>query len=179
MVLAAASVTWGFSREGAPDPTGLLYGLSGVAVGQVAVIAYYSARRLFFQGELIQTRDHVEATLGSDLLEHLSQPEGFLMLGTYLAATWLLRIMPDSYYNLDAPVNWTYVVLQLLLQDFLMYAMHLLQHKISAIYKRGHKPHHFFRSPKLCNAFNGSVTDTLVMILIPLMITAQVLHVEC
>ncbi len=49
------------------------------------------------------------------------------------------------------------------------------EHKISGwIYRMSHKPHHRFLSPKMFDAFNGSVTDTIFMILVPLFITAQV-----
>ena len=49
------------------------------------------------------------------------------------------------------------------------------EHKVSSwVYRTSHKPHHKFLSPKMFDAFNGSVTDTVFMILLPLFITAQV-----
>jgi hypothetical protein len=179
MFLLLMAIAWGFTCDGAPNPRGLLYGLGSVAVGQGVCLLYYAARRFFFKGELIQTKDHIVATLASDVLEHLSQPEGFLMLSCYLAGTWLLHIMPESYYNIESHVNWLHVMLQLLLTDFLMFVMHRTNHRIKTLWRVAHQPHHRWRSPKLSNAFNGSVCDTLFMILVPLVVTAQVLHVEC
>ena len=66
---------------------------------------------------------------------------------------------------------------QLVINDFLQTIMHYAEHKLSpAIYKSSHKPHHRFLNPKMFDAFNGSVTDTICMILIPLSITAQLVH---
>ena len=42
-----------------------------------------------------------------------------------------------------------------------------------------HKPHHRFLNPKLFDAFDGSVTDTVCMILIPLAVTAQLVCDRC
>ena len=42
------------------------------------------------------------------------------------------------------------------------------------IYQQSHKPHHFITNPRLFDAFNGSVTDTVCMILIPLLICAGI-----
>ncbi len=39
-----------------------------------------------------------------------------------------------------------------------------------------HKPHHRFVNPRLFDAFNGSIGDTVCMILIPLYITANLVH---
>jgi farnesyl-diphosphate farnesyltransferase len=179
MVFLLMAIVWGFTLEGAPDPTGLLYGLGSVAIGQAVIILYYSARRLYFKGKLIDPRDQVVAGLAEDLKDHLSQPEGFLMLTCYLSGTWLLRIMPNSYYDIETPVNWWHVLLQLLLTDFLMFLVHFLQHKNRTLWKIAHSPHHRFKNPKLSNAFSGSVCDTLFMILVPLLITAQICHVNC
>jgi len=40
-------------------------------------------------------------------------------------------------------------------------------------YQSSHKPHHRFLNPKMFDAFNGSLTDTVCMILFPLSVTAQ------
>jgi hypothetical protein len=53
------------------------------------------------------------------------------------------------------------------------------EHRISpAVYKVCHKPHHRFLNPVLFEAFNGSIADTVFMILIPLVCTAQVLSTK-
>lgn len=55
--------------------------------------------------------------------------------------------------------------------------MHYAEHKVSAeVYKKSHKPHHVFRVPRLFDAFNGSMPDTIFMILVPLYITCNVVH---
>ena len=65
----------------------------------------------------------------------------------------------------------------LLVQDFVQYVMHVFEHKASPeLYKMSHKPHHRFTNPKLFDAYNGSVADTVLMILIPLYVTANVVH---
>ena len=63
-------------------------------------------------------------------MEHLSQPEGFVLLGAYLVGTWMMRLMPPSYYSFEGGIDWTAVALQLVLQDGIQFAMHLLEHKI-------------------------------------------------
>lgn len=173
------TIVWGFTRPGAPDPTGLIYGISAVAIGQVFVLAYYCIRRVYFPGALIQSKDHIKGDLLGDVLSHLTQPEGFLLLACYLSGTWLLRLMPESYYCVDCPISWCHVLLQLLIADFAMFCMHLLEHRVIPLYQAGHKPHHRWRSPKLTDAFNGSFTDTLFMILVSLQVSAQLLHVSC
>ena len=53
--------------------------------------------------------------------------------------------------------------------------MHLVEHNAHPLlYKQSHKPHHRFTNPKMFDAFNGSPTDTLLMILIPLAVTARI-----
>lgn len=55
--------------------------------------------------------------------------------------------------------------------------MHLGEHVVSAsLYKHSHKPHHRWLNPRLFDAFNGSTGDTVLMILLPLYLTANVVH---
>ena len=51
--------------------------------------------------------------------------------------------------------------------------MHLAEHKY--FYTSSHKPHHKFVSPTLFDAFDGTVLDTTLMILLPLFATANVI----
>merc|ERR1712023_567746 len=52
------------------------------------------------------------------------------------------------------------------MQDFVQYMMHFAEHKVSpAVYQASHKPHHRFTNPRLFDAFNVSLTDTVLMIL--------------
>lgn len=99
-----------------------------------------------------------------------------MLLGGYLSLTWMLRLMPSSYYKMDGHVQWSHVLMQLLSVDFFQYVAHYLEHKIPFskhwFYRSSHKPHHVFKAPLLTDAFNGSTTDTICMILGPLYITA-------
>merc|ERR1712238_589980 len=111
------------------------------------------------------------------LVEHLSQPEGFVLLGIYLTATWMFKLMPLSYYSFDGNIQWVYVFACLVIQDGLQFVMHLLEHSVSkAFYNISHKPHHKFHNPRLFDAFNGSVADTVLMILLPLYVTANLMR---
>ena len=121
------------------------------------------------------------------VMTHLAQPEGFVMLGGYLVVYWMSGYMPASYYSFSGGIIWKDVMVQLLCQDLIQYIMHVGEHEIdklifknmgvkTTIYPSSHKPHHRFTNPRLFDAFNGSLTDTFLMILIPLFITAQVVH---
>lgn len=159
-----------------PSPLGLSLGLLAVVVGQVFVLTYFVLWKQGRFGKLhpIQTVGAPAYDTTEAMGEHLSQPEGFVMLGGYLILTWMLGIMPASYYSLSGGISIKHVVMQLLIQDAIQTAMHYLEHLVADFYKISHKPHHRFLNPKLFDAFNGSVLDTLCMILIPLAITAQV-----
>lgn len=164
-----------------PSPLGLSLGLLAVVVGQVAIILYHS---LHVSGSFGPTTPVQRAgppsygkTFFQAMVEHLSQPEGFVMLGSYLCLYWMLNLMPATYYSFEGGIDWVAVALQLLLQDVVQYLMHLGEHKVSAaVYRVSHKPHHRFTNPKLFDAFNGSPTDTLLMILLPLLVTSRVVH---
>lgn len=104
---------------------------------------------------------------------HLAQPEGFVVLGSYLIFTWMFGLMPSSYYSFSGGINVVHVFTQLLIQDFVQTIMHYLEHKVSPyLYRISHKPHHRFTNPRMFDAFNGSMADTICMILIPLYLTA-------
>jgi sterol desaturase/sphingolipid hydroxylase (fatty acid hydroxylase superfamily) len=161
-----------------PDPTGLCYGLLSVVIGQIVVIGYHHwhvhhAASSKIQKNSIDTR----TTFWADCVVHLVQPEGFLLIGGYLTGTWMLDLMPASYYTWNGGVSVLNLFLQLCLTDCLQTIMHIGQHKLSAnIYQRSHKPHHRFLNPKLFDAFNGSASDTACMVIIPLFATANVIH---
>lgn len=53
------------------------------------------------------------------------------MLGGYLVGTWMLGLMPASYYSFAGGIDWKHVLLQLLLQDLVQYVMHMAEHKVS------------------------------------------------
>jgi len=161
-----------------PSPLGLSLGLLGVALGQLFVLLYHYYRREGKLGELtaVQTKGPQPYQFGEGLVTHLAQPEGFVLMGSYLALSWMLRVMPDSYFDFNGGVQWHLVLAQLLITDGTQYGMHLVEHRVKSLYKESHKPHHRFTNPRLFDAFNGSWLDTSLMILIPLMVTAQLVH---
>ena len=168
------------SRE-TPSPLGLSLGIVAVVVGQMFVLAYQYVR---WAGStklgplvLIQPNEDRQYDFSEGAVTHLSQPEGFVLIGGYLAVTWLLRLMPHSYYSFEGGVDWAKVLGCLMLQDCLQYGMHRVEHKASAaVYKASHKPHHRFTNPRLFDAFDGSLPDTLIMIVGPLYATANLIH---
>jgi sterol desaturase/sphingolipid hydroxylase (fatty acid hydroxylase superfamily) len=161
---------WNVNKEW-PSPIGLSLGILAVIVGQIFVLTYFFIWKAGYLGSTIsiQKEGPPKYSLITGLKEHLSQPEGFIMLGGYLIITWMFGLMPSSYYSFSGGINWPHVALQLLITDCIQFIMHLLEHKLdSRLYRISHKPHHRFTNPKLFDAFNGSPTDTLLMILVPL-----------
>ncbi len=90
-------------------------------------------------------------------MRHFFQLEGLLLLGTYLNTTWYFQLLPDSYYDLDKPIN---VVHELVIMDLFQTIMHVMEHKCSRwLYQKSHKPHHRYIIPEL---FDGSIGDTVL-----------------
>lgn len=165
-------------------PLGLCLGLITVAVGQLLclfVFFFFKYGFLSHNGEeplSIQTKGARPYEFLEGLTTHLSQPEGFVLLGGYLIGTWMFRLMPAAYYSFDGGIEWSKVFLCLVVQDGIQFVTHLLEHNVSpTFYKYSHKPHHKFTNPRLFDAFNGSMLDTIFMILVPLYATANL--VDC
>mmetsp|Transcript_23159 Transcript_23159/g.49321 ORF Transcript_23159/g.49321 Transcript_23159/m.49321 type:complete len:360 (-) Transcript_23159:45-1124(-) len=166
-----------------PKPLGLCLGLITVAVGQLlCLFVFFFFKYGFLSGNgkeplSVQTKGARPYAYLEGLTSHLSQPEGFVLLGGYLTGTWMFRLMPAAYYSFEGGIEWPKVFLCLVLQDGIQFAMHLLEHNVSPeFYKYSHKPHHRFTNPRLFDAFNGSVLDTICMILVPLYATANLVH---
>jgi sterol desaturase/sphingolipid hydroxylase (fatty acid hydroxylase superfamily) len=176
-----------------PSPYGLFLGLVSVLVGQVVVFLYYYLRRevlhssnfvqVFFLSFFFcfknfslrfQVKQQAPQSLWLDLAAHVSAPESFLLVFGYLSFVWMFRLLPNSYYDLSGSISLWQLLLQFLVTDLFTYCMHRLEHAWPALYVRSHKPHHVWISPKMFNAFNGSVPDTISLILIPLFLTHQV-----
>lgn len=170
---------WYANRTVWPSPVGLSLGLGAVVVGQFFMLLYFCYRRMGHLGTLksIQKEGARPYELLEGIFTHLSQPEGFVLLGGYLIGTWMFGLMPASYYSFTGGINWIHVAAQLLIQDFVQYSMHWLEHKAdryikswtscdTTLYSYSHKPHHRFTNPRLFDAFNGSLTDTILMILV-------------
>lgn len=160
-----------------PSPLGLSLGILAVIVGQVITLVYFVNWKRGKLTELhpIQKEGPPNYDMWEAMQVHLCQPEGFVMLGGYLSLTWMFGLMPASYYSFSGGISVKHVLLQLLVQDTIQATVHWLEHVASpAFYGLSHKPHHRFINPKLFDAFNGSVWDTLFMILCPLALTARI-----
>jgi sterol desaturase/sphingolipid hydroxylase (fatty acid hydroxylase superfamily) len=170
------------SRDEWPKPLGLSLGIIAVAIGQVFVISYFFLHKYGYlscgaEPTSIQTKGSPDYEFTEGIATHLAQPEGFFLLATYLSVTWMFHLMPNSYYSFQGGIQWKEVALCLILQDGIQYVMHRLEHVVSpAFYQMSHKPHHRFTNPRMFDAFNGSPTDTICMILIPLYITANLVR---
>jgi len=165
-----------------PKPLGLVLGICAVVVGHMFLLPiFYLYRQGAFSGGIrpksIQTKGERKYEFLDGLKTHLTQPEGFILLAIYLTSTWMMGLMPASYYSFEGTIQWSRVFLCLATQDFVQYIMHRFEHCFSfTLYKKSHKPHHRFTNPRLFDAFNGSVADTVLMILIPLFITAHIVR---
>jgi len=168
--------TYGVADPFKMKPLGLILGLLAVAVGHVFMIGYHALRRSGWLGSKTRVQPQArEYEFSEGLKTHLAQPEGFMLIGSYLIGTWMLGWMPSSYYSFAGGINWKHVAAQLLLQDALQFFMHWGEHKISKwVYRQSHKPHHRFTNPRLFDAFDGSLVDTSLMIIVPFIIVARV-----
>ena len=166
-----------------PKPLGLSLGIFAVAVGQLFVLSFFYLYRHGYyhisskQPTSIQMQGARPYEFWEGVTTHLSQPEGFVLLTIYLSGTWMLKLMPKSYYSFEGGIDYYKLFLCLVLQDGVQFTMHRLEHVVSMeFYRKSHKPHHRFTNPRLFDAFNGSMYDTICMILIPLYITACSIH---
>lgn len=160
-------------------PLGLTLGISAVAVGHFFLLIYFRLHQQQYLGKTtaIQSRGAVKYVYSDALKNHLAQPGGFLLLGLYLAITWVFDLLPHAYYSFSGGIQYKQVVMCLICQDFVQFLMHKLEHVAHPkMYRISHKPHHKFTNPKLFDAFDGSVPDTAIMILIPLFITAHLVR---
>ena len=87
-------------------------------MGQLFVLAYQALRRGGYLGALkaIQKEGARPYNYWEGVLTHISQPEGILLLGTYLTVTMTMGLMPATYYSFKGGIQWHYVMLQLLSQ---------------------------------------------------------------
>lgn len=168
-----------------PKPLGLSLGILAVAVGQVWVwIVFYAFKYGYLSGNArhpepksIQTKGARYYEFWEGLQTHIAQPEGFVLLFLYLTLTWMLKLMPASYYSFEGGIQWGETFACLVIQDGIQFAMHYLEHVVSPkFYQLSHKPHHRFTNPRLFDAFNGSLPDTICMIVLPLFATANIVR---
>ena len=169
-----------------PKPLGLSLGILAVAIGQVFVWVFFYLYKYGYLGGngggglepvSVQSKGSREYNFWEGLRTHVAQPEGFGLLAGYLTVTWMMHWMPASYYSFEGGIQYKELALCLVIQDGIQYAMHRLEHDVSAaFYQISHKPHHRFINPRLFDAFNGSIFDTLIMIIIPLYLTANLVR---
>jgi len=159
-------------------PLGLTLGISAVAIGHIFVLLYfhiYQRHQLLGPTISIQSKGPAQYIYSKALANHLSQPGGFLLLGLYLTLTWVYDLLPPSYYTFDGGIQYPTLFFCLVIQDGVQYLMHRMEHiSHPKVYRISHKPHHKFTNPKLYDAFDGSILDTAIMILLPLFITAHI-----
>lgn len=163
-----------------PKPLGLTLGILAVAVGQVWVWIFFYLFKFGYLGDeptSIQSKGARAYDFMEGLKTHVSQPEGFVLLIGYLSVTWMLHLMPQAYYSFEGGIQIKETFLCLIIQDGIQYTMHVLEHVVSPwFYQLSHKPHHRFTNPRLFDAFNGSLADTLCMIVVPLFATANIVR---
>lgn len=161
-----------------PSPVGLTLGILAVFAFQVVVVGYHYARLRWCATRRVQLQPRPYDFM-QGVISHLLNLGGIVMMVVYLIASWMFDVMPCSYYSFEGGVRWWMVGAQICSQDLLMFLAHYFEHKGPlgpAFYKKSHKPHHRFINPRLFDAFDGSVPDTFFMILVPIAITAQLLH---
>lgn len=182
-------------QQSRPKPLGLCLGILAVAIGQVWVWIFFYLYKYHNQNPQ-QQGNHGNGETGvsneprsiqqvgarpyqfrEGLMTHISQPEGFVVLVLYLTSTWMFNIMPPSYYSFDGCIQYPQLFACLVCQEGIQFVMHYLEHAVSpTFYQYSHKPHHRFTNPRLFDAFNGSLPDTICMIIIPLICTAQIVR---
>ena len=168
VAIVAPSWLLGFAGVGGTCAGGLL----AVAVSHAFAVAY-EARRWRNQQRKHHSAVSCDAMLLVRVASHLSHPEGLLLLVLYLVGTWYAGVLPPSYYEtLGRGVSFRSVAAQLVVQDAFMYAGHRAQHYWKL---RSHHAHHLIKIPDAFDAFDGSVTDTVLMILMPFLLTAHAL----
>jgi sterol desaturase/sphingolipid hydroxylase (fatty acid hydroxylase superfamily) len=167
-----------------PSSLGLILGISTVMIGHFFSLLYFYIFKNIYNPISIQKIGAPKYVFKNALINHLYQYEGFIIISFYLIITWMLKILPLSYYSFNGGIIWIDVISLLLLQDFIQYLIHILEHRLDHIlehklnielYKISHKPHHRFTNPKLFDAFNGSIFDTFLMIIVPFLLTTQII----
>lgn len=141
----------------------LLLGFYSIMYGQVIIIIY----------DILYHKNTIN--IFNKIVKHFLNIEGFALLGGYLSLLWLNNFFPESYYSSRGYISLYKLTSMLLVQDFMQYWMHRLEHKYSNIYKITHSKHHLYIHPTIYDSFSGSIGDTIFMILIPLTVTTQII----
>lgn len=150
----------------ATNSTGLFFGIGSVVLGQIAVLSYIWS----------STTESQKYDFATAVMSHFTQIEGILLLGIYLSVSWYGKWLPPAYYIRGKSIQWSLVATQLIVQDAGQYVMHRLEHYWKPLYRIGHQYHHKHIHPRWFDAFDGSIVDTCCMILVPLVVTSQVVR---
>lgn len=158
----------------------LAVGLASVLGGQALVVGYYCLRHYVPRLRPTSTEwhhDKVQSPSASELARHILQPESFALVFGYLTLSWHMGWLRSTYYLPDAPYTAhgvaAEVFLQLLAVDLVMFLVHLGEHRARSWYRHSHRYHHAFVKPRLLHAFQGSVADTLSLIVAPLAVVGR------
>jgi alternative squalene epoxidase len=147
-----------------------LLGLLSVAIGQIIVILY--------DFKIKSKKNNFDLKkYNNKIIKHISNYEGLLLLSLYLTVSWKFKLLPLSYYIFGNYIEYSKLVQCLLLQDLLQTVMHYFEHKIKFI-KIYHDLHHIHIIPTIYDSFDGSIQDTILMIIIPLHITAHSIQIN-
>jgi len=111
-----------------------------------------------------------------EIQRHLLSREGVPLIFLFLTVYWKLQLMPFSYYDEDLYLQPVKLYKLLIIQDLMQYVSHRLEHKY---HLKCHIPHHKFVHPIATDSFQGSMCDSLMMIIIPLLVSTQVVHANC
>ena len=108
-----------------PSSHGLILGISTVVIGHFfSLVYFYIFRNIYYPIE-IQKIGASKYIFKDELISHLYRYEGFIIISFYLIITWILKILPLSYYSFYGGIIWIDVLSLLLLQDFIQYLIHL------------------------------------------------------
>ena len=146
---------------------GLFLGIGLNILSQLFTISYY----YFFRKTPVIQDIRPSYQFKKECIGYIMRSESFTVIIPYLILTWSCNLLPLSYYDILAPINWLHILAQLIIVDFLMFMIHIIEHRF--LYKI-HKPHHHQTNPILFNAFQGHILDTCALIIIPLFITSQI-----
>jgi len=168
-----------------PGSNGLFHGISRVLVSNMILMIYlYLGNELFVTpSTTIQKKKIKYTSYQVRVIKHFKNPEGFLILIIYFCIVWNFKLIPNSYFLYPEDINWSKVSLLLISQDFFQYLVHRLEHKLYLIhhnlYLWSHKKHHRVTNPKFEDAFDGSLLDTIIMILSPLHLSLHLVKGNC
>ena len=118
--------------------------------------------------------DGLSKMLISRAATHFGLVSGIPVITAYLFVTFQLGNMHPSYYK-HHTLRPFQVIFALFVMDAFMYFMHRMEHITKSSF---HQVHHKYSIPEWHNAYDASVIDTCVMILLPLHLTTHLFHLS-